>query len=279
MRKRHLRGRGPHMSPLDRIVQFDFEPGYVVFTEPVAKRVRVKVGDITIADSIDMILLFETEHQQRYCFPIKDIRMDLMRENEHVTSCRFKGTAHHYTVNAGGKVVENIMWRYAEPLPQCPPIADYAGFYWDKVDHWYEEDEEIFVHARDPFRRVDCLPSSRLVQVYVNGALVAESRGCVFLFETGLPTRYYMPRDDIRGDILRPSNFATGCPYKGQAGYYHVEVSGKLYENLVWYYAEPKREVWPIAGRLCFANEFVDRILVDGIEQKRPQTGHSHGYE
>src|SRR3546814_16679601 len=81
------------------------------------------------------------------------------------------------------------MWRYEEPIPACPPIADYVSFYWHEVDHWYEEDEEVFVHARDPFRRIDCLPSSRRVQVFLDGEQVADSRRGVFLFETGLPTR------------------------------------------------------------------------------------------
>src|SRR3546814_2545373 len=80
---------------------------------------------------------------------------------------------------------DEIMWRYEEPIPACPPIADYVSFYWHEVDHWSEEDEEVFVHARDPFRRIDCLPSSRRVPVFLDGEQVADSRRGVFLFETG----------------------------------------------------------------------------------------------
>src|SRR3546814_18998473 len=109
---------------------------------------------------------------------------------------------------------DEIMWRYEEPIPACPPIADYVSFYWHEVDHWYEEDEEVFVHARDPFRRIDCLPSSRRVQVFLDGEQVADSRRGVFLFETGLPTRYYLPLEDVPADLLQPSEFVTQCPYK-----------------------------------------------------------------
>jgi uncharacterized protein (DUF427 family) len=170
------------------------------------------------------------------------------------------------------------MWRYAKPVAACPPIGDYVSFYWHEVDHWYEEDEEVFVHARDPFRRVDCLPSSRRVQVFLDGEEVADSRHGIFLFETGLPTRYYLPRDDVRSDLLQPSGMSTQCPYKGQASYERIQVKDEARDGIVWHYPEPTHEAARIKGLLCFADEFVDRILVDGIEQPRPMTSFSHGY-
>src|SRR3546814_8838175 len=102
------------------------------------------------------------------------------------------GEAIHYSMKGRDGAYDEIMWRYEEPIPACPPIADYVSFYWHEVDHWYEEDEEVFVHARDPFRRIDCLPSSRRVQVFLDGEQVADSRRGVFLFETGLHTRTYL---------------------------------------------------------------------------------------
>src|SRR5207248_1679686 len=106
-RKPHLRGRGPHLPPLDRVVQYDFQPGYVVFTMPCPKRLRAKVGELTIADSINAITLWETEHQLLYYFPLADIRTDLMTASEHVSECPFKGLAQHHHLNAGAKRVEN----------------------------------------------------------------------------------------------------------------------------------------------------------------------------
>jgi uncharacterized protein (DUF427 family) len=279
LRKPHLRGRGPHVPPLDRVVQYDFEPGYVVFTQPCPKWLRVEVGDTVVADSRKALILWETEHQLLYYFPLADIRMDLMRPSATRTRSPFTGEARYHTLVLGDRVIEDVMWQHHDLPPACPPIAGYAAFYWNKVDRWYEEEEEVFVHPRDPYRRVDCLPSRRLVQVYVGGTLVAESRRAVLVFETGLPTRYYLPAEDVAPGILAPSGLETRCPYKGRARYHHVTVGGRRYEDLVWFYPEPLPCVAAIKDRLAFYDEFVDRIVVDGEEQPRPATAYSHGFE
>lgn len=275
MRKPQLRGAGPHLPVLDQVRQYDFAPGYVVFTMPSPKRVRVQVDGTTIADSLESLLLFETEHLPVYYFPLKDVRQNYLVESARTTTCPFKGTASYYTINTGDRIIEDAVWRYREPIPGCPPIGDHVAFYWDKMSHWYEEDEEVFVHPRDPFHRVDILPSSRRVQVVVDGQTVADSRRATFLFETGLPTRYYLPIADARLDLLSPSTHATRCPYKGEASYFHLTVGGKRHDDLVWYYAEPIAEAARIKGLLCFYNERVDRILVDGVEQPKPATAWS----
>jgi uncharacterized protein (DUF427 family) len=97
----------------------------------------------------------------------------------------------------------------------------------NKMDHWYEEDEEVFVHPRDPYHRVDILESSRHVKVRVNGEIVAQTQQPKILFETGLPPRYYIPPEDVREDVLIPSEKSTRCPYKGIASYWSVEVGGE----------------------------------------------------
>ncbi len=278
MRKAHLRGRGPDLPPLDQVVQYDFAPGYVVFILPAPKRLRVQTAGHTIADTAEGLILFESDHLPIYYFPVNSVRMDLLVRSDYVSHCPYKGQAVHYSLKDSQNDYQDIAWRYAQPIPACPAIGDYVSFYWHEVDHWFEEDEEVFVHARDPYRRIDCLPSSRRVQVFVEGEEVADSQRGIFLFETGQPTRYYLPPEDVRRDLLRPSETITHCPYKGQAGYHNLEVSGKTFENLVWFYANPVREASPIAGLLSFANEFADRILVDGVEQARPITGFSHGY-
>ena len=278
MRKPYLRGRGPHFPILDTITQYDFEPGYVVFTMPSPKRLRVKVGELIVADSAEALVLQESDHLPVYYFPIKDVDESFLMPSTTRTECPYKGVASHYSLNTGVTLVQDAGWRYLEPIKGCPPIADYMGFYWSKMDHWYEEDEEIFVHARDPFRRVDCLPSSRRVQVFVDGEMMADSKRGVFLFETGHPTRYYLPMADTRLELLSPSRYISRCPYKGIASYYHLTVNGKRHENLVWYYPEPVHEAARIKGLVCFYNEFVDRVLVDGVEQPKPETASSHGY-
>ncbi|WP_282609603.1 DUF427 domain-containing protein [Pelagibius sp. Alg239-R121] len=278
MRKPHLRGRGPDLPVLDQVVQYDIQPGYVVFTLPAPKRLRVLAGGVTVADTIEGLILLESDHLPIYYFPIHSVRMDLFEGSERQSHCPYKGEAEYYSLKGKSGAYDDIMWRYAKPIPGCPPIGDYVSFYWHEVDHWFEEDEEVFVHARDPYRRIDCLPSSRRVQVVLNGLEVADSRSGVFLFETGLPTRYYLPPEDVRTDLLQPSGTTSQCPYKGQAGYKRITVAGKTHEDIVWYYPDPVREADRIKGLLCFANEFVDRILIDGVEQPRPVTSFSHGY-
>jgi uncharacterized protein (DUF427 family) len=274
MRKPHLRSLGPHIPPLDQVAQYAQEPGYVVFTMPVEKRIRVEVGGVTVADSRHTLILWEIEHLPVYYFPLRDIRMELMTRTDHATDCPYKGRAEYHSISAGGRTVENILWRYAQPMPACPPIGDYAAFYWDRADRWFEEDEEVFVHARDPYKRIDCLRSSARIEIHLDGLRLADSSRAVLLFETGLPTRYYLPIGDVVPGILSPSNRRTRCPYKGEAGYHHVTVGGRRRDNLVWFYADPLPEVAAIKGRVCFYNEFVD-ITIDGEKLKRPVTAFS----
>ena len=157
------------------------------------------------------------------------------------------------------------MWGYPDPFEEVAALADFVAFYWDRVDGWYEEDEEIFVHPRDPYKRVDVIHSSRPVQIIVGGETVAETRRARFLFETRLPTRYYIPPEDVRMDLLVPSEKTTACPYKGRARYYSVKIGDRVWEDLVWSYPEPIAECPKIKGYLCFFNEHVDEIRVDGV--------------
>lgn len=278
MRKPYLRGRGPHFPILDTVQQYPFEPGYVVFTMPSPKRLSVKVGDIVLADTVEGWVMQESDHLPVYYFPMKDVHEEFLMASATRTESPFKGTATHYSVNTGVTLVEDAGWRYLDPVKGCPPIAGHMAFYWNKMNHWYEEDEEVFVHARDPFRRVDCLPSSRHVEVFVDGERVADSRRGTFLFETGMPTRYYLPIADTRLDLLSPSRYISRCPYKGIASYFHLTVKGQRRDNMVWYYPDPVHEAKRIQGLVSFYNEFVDRILVDGVEQPKPMTASSHGY-
>ena len=138
---------------------------------------------------------------------------------------------------------------------------------------WFEEDEQIFVHPKDPYKRVDILPSSRHVKVGVEGQTLAESSNVLALFETGLPTRYYLPKTSVTDwALLKNSSTTTKCPYKGEANYFSIILpDGRQADDLVWYYIHPTSESIGIAGRLCFYNEKVD-IWVDGVQQERPKT-------
>jgi uncharacterized protein (DUF427 family) len=142
------------------------------------------------------------------------------------------------------------------------------------MDAWFEEDEEVFTHPRDPYTRVDILPSSRHVRVEVDGVTLAESASPRLLFETGLPVRYYLPKTHVRMDLLTPTDSESHCPYKGQAQWWSVRVGDSLHEDLAWSYRAPLPESQKIAGLVAFYNEKVD-IYVDGVLQERPRTKFS----
>jgi uncharacterized protein (DUF427 family) len=205
--------------------------------------------------------------------------MDLLRPTEHHTFCPYKGTASYWTIRAGDKSSENAVWGYPEPYDEVDAIKDYVAFYWDRVDHWYEEDEEIFVHPRDPYKRVDVVASSRHVQVILGGETIADTRRGRFLFETRLPTRYYIPKEDVRMELLVPSEKTSACPYKGRARYWSAKIGGRDYPDIVWFYPEPIAECPKIRGLLSFFNEQVDAILVDGVEVPRPVTPWSKDWK
>jgi len=250
-------------------------PDYDVHFEPCPRRLRVVQGGVTIADSIRAKYLFETDHVPVYYFPRADVRMDLLTPTEQRTYCPYKGNAGYFTVTVDGRTAENAVWTYESPFPEVAEIKDYVAFFWNWVDHWYEEDDEVFVHARDPYKRVDVLASRRPVEVVLAGEVVARSTDTRFLFETGLPTRYYFPESDVRLDLLTPSDTSTRCPYKGTARYWHARVGDRRFEDIAWSYPDPIPEAARIKGRIAFFDENVDEVRVDGAAAPRPVTAWS----
>jgi uncharacterized protein (DUF427 family) len=266
-------GTGPFGDQGEKTFNFEVEAprNHVLYFEDSPRRVRAVFGGETVADSRRVKLMHEKGYLPVYYFPRSDVRMDLLEATDHTTHCPFKGEASYWSVKVGDRVAENAVWGYPEPIASAPPLADYLAFYWRMMDHWYEEDEEVFVHPRDPYHRVDVLESSRHVKVRVNGEVVAETDHPKVLFETGLPPRYYIPPEDVRKEALVPSDKQTQCPYKGVAAYYSVEAGGEQVEDLIWYYSEPIPEAAKIKGHLAFFNEKVD-LEVDGEMQQRPKT-------
>ncbi|MFC9843240.1 DUF427 domain-containing protein [Streptomyces sp. NPDC060223] len=240
--------------------------------EPSERWVRGRKGDITIVDSKRPVLVWEPgQVVPLYAFPREDVREDLLRPAKNPPTGTRTGSQIFYDLEAGGELVENAAWTFP-----AEDLAGHIAFDWfrraDKVlDHWYEEEEEIFKHPRDPHKRVDALPSSRHVQVEIDGTVVADTRRAVLLFETGLPTRYYIPREDIRFDLLDPSDHSSVCPYKGTAEYWLWRGGADLPPNIVWSYPDPLPAVAAIEGRVAFYNEVVD-ITVDGERLARPVT-------
>ena len=241
--------------------------------EPVAKRVRPFVGGVAIADSCHVMMMFETARLPVYYFPIEDVRTDLLVAGGKTVASDLKGDASYYAITVDSRTVDDAAWRYLHPPAGCPAIAGLIAFHWKLMDDWFEEDDEVFVHARDPYHRIDVLGSSREVRVVVGGQTVALTRRAQFLFETGLPVRYYVPREDVRMDLLQPSPMKTACAYKGPTSWYwQAQAADGSVQDIAWCYENPAPEVGAIAGRIAFFNERVDAIEVDGKEVPGPRT-------
>jgi uncharacterized protein (DUF427 family) len=243
--------------------------------EPSERWVRGRKGDVTVVDSRHPVLVWEPHLPvPQYAFPREDVRTDLLRPAKSPPTGTHTGSRIFYDLDADGEVRENAAWTF--------PVDDLAGhiaFEWflrtdTGLDHWYEEDEEIFIHPRDPHKRVDAMPSSRHVRVEIDGQTVADSHAPVLLFETSLPTRFYLPREDVRLDLFDATDHRTGCPYKGTAQYWSWRGEGDVPPNLLWSYPRPLPAVAVIRGRVAFFNEVVD-ITLDGERLERPDTPFS----
>ncbi|MGW2786475.1 DUF427 domain-containing protein [Streptomyces populi] len=240
--------------------------------EPSGRWVRGRRGEVTVVDSRHPVLVWEPEVPvPTYAFPREEVREDLLRPAKNPPTGRHTGSRVFYDLELDGELLENAAWTF--------PASDLAGhiaFEWFRhtgrgLDHWYEEEEEIFVHPRDPHKRVDAMASSRHVRVEIDGTLVADTVRPVLLFETALPTRFYIPREDVRLELFVPTDHRTGCPYKGTAEYWSWRGGAPVAPNIVWSYPDPLPAVGTIKNLLAFYNEAVD-ITVDGEALERPVT-------
>jgi uncharacterized protein (DUF427 family) len=242
-----------------------------VRTETGHKRVRAYLGGELVADTRQPLLVWEWPYFPTYYIPLADVRAKLepTGDTEHSPS---RGEAQIYHVSVPGTTAE----RAARRFPDSPleDLREAVRLDWDAMTEWFEEDEPVYTHPRDPYSRVDILASSRHVRIEVEGVTVADSHQPRILFETGLPPRYYLPLTDLRMDLLRPSETQSHCPYKGTAAYWSVQAGGQLQADIVWIYRTPLPESQKIAGLACFYDEKVD-VYLDGERQPRPQTHFS----
>lgn len=234
--------------------------------EPSQRWVRVQFNGQFVANSKRANLVWPEGYLLTYYFPVEDVRLDWLAPAREGSDGKV-----YYDVRVEEQVAEAAAWSYPDPAPELEPLRGYITFKWNKMDHWFEEEEEVFVHPRDPYHRVDTVPSSRHIKVVVDGVTIAETNRPYLLFETGLPIRYYIPQEDVRMDLLEPTRAMTSCPYKGDASYWSIKIDDKVYRNYVWGYMDPIPESPKISGLLSFFNEKVD-IYVDGELEERPET-------
>jgi uncharacterized protein (DUF427 family) len=249
-----------------------------VRTEPIDKWVRAYVDDVAVVDSRSPMLFWE-EHfpVPAYAFAPQGVRTDLLSEaqgdppREPFFFLPKGPVARWFDLTVGGRTVPHAAW-----TRDTPELRDRLVLSWQPgtLDRWLEEDEEVLGHPRDPHKRVEAIGSSRHVVVELGGVRLAESRRPVLLFETDLPTRYYLPREDVSASALEPTSHRSLCPYKGVADSYWSVPGRPDAADVAWSYSAPLPAVGKVAGRVAFYNELVD-ITVDGVPQQRPTSPFS----
>jgi len=240
--------------------------------EPAPRRVRAVLGGRVVVDTVRAVYLWEWPPYPQYYLPVEDIAAGVLVDENHELKDR-RGRARRFGLRFGDAVRPKAAKVYTED--SLPGLAGLVRFEWEALDAWYEEDEQIFVHPRNPYARVDALRSARHVRIELDGVPLAESSAPVLLFETGLPTRYYLDRTQVNYDALEHSGTVTQCPYKGRTtDYWSVRTPITTYPDLAWSYSFPTPAVQAIAGLVCFYNEKVD-IHVDGHPLRRPITPFS----
>jgi uncharacterized protein (DUF427 family) len=189
-------------------------PDHVVYVEPFLRRVRAVHDGRTVVDTEQTVLVHRPGHPPIYAFPLD--------------------------------AVHGIS---AEAVPEAP---GHVHVPWDAVDAWYEEDEQVFGHPRNPYHRIDCVRTRRRLRVEVGGVVLVDSDETVGMYETALATQLYVARDQVRTDLLVPSTTAPYCPYKGTASYWSAVVDGVLFDDVAWSYDDPLPECMPVRGLLSF---------------------------
>jgi uncharacterized protein (DUF427 family) len=246
-------------------------PEPLLLFDPYLPRVRALFEGETVVDSLRTRLLHETGRLPVFYFPLADVRQDLLESSARSVGVPAKGTASYSSLQVGERMAPDAAWVFDPPVADASFLSGHVAFEWGAIDEWFAEDEQLFGHPRDPYSRIDVLKSSRHVRVSLRGEVLADSRRCEVLYETALPPRFYLPADDVRTELLVPSSRRTRCAYKGSASYWHVQLGGRLVEDLVWTYRDPQHDAKPVADLLCFFNERVD-LEVDGERMDRPRT-------
>jgi uncharacterized protein (DUF427 family) len=228
-------------------------------TAPVPRRVRAMLGDRTVVDTQQALYVWEIPPYPQFYLPLESVADDVLTDTGETDSTGV-GTARVHTAGSGRA------WVYDEGV-----AAGRVRFEWNALDRWFEEDEEVFVHPRNPYSRCDAVRSSKHVTIARDGVELADSRSPVIVFETGLPPRYYLPRPHVHFEHLTPSDTQTACPYKGRTSAYW---SFGRHRDLAWSYDFPTAALLPVAGLVAFYDERVD-VTIDGVPQERPKTPFS----
>ncbi|KAG9315005.1 hypothetical protein JVU11DRAFT_4115 [Chiua virens] len=241
----------------------DKPPFKAPFIEDSSKRVRALFGGKFIVDTYKSKLVWEHPFYPMYFFPLSSMPSSSLRRSDHAQP--EEGTK-VYDLVVGDRVAKEAVIEFTGE----GEYKDLAGLFKVKfasADAWFEEDERVYAHPKDPYKRLDILQTSRHVRVEINGVEVANTRRAKFLYETGLRRRTYIPVMDVQVGLLKPSDTVAVCPYKGWSNYFDVYLpNGEVHKDVVWYYRTPKDEAIQVAGLLSFYDEKVT-VWIDDERQ------------
>ena len=255
-------GTGPLAAGAPETTNYTVDgPQHKLLFSPFLRRIRATLAGETIVDSERAMLLHESNIFPVLYFPMDDVSSDRLTKTDHTTHCPFKGDASYWTITAGNTVAENAAWGYETPLDAASWLTGYVAIEWGRMDQWFDEDDEIFGHIRDPYHRVDARPTSRHLQVRIDGQIVADTTGAFVVSETGGPNVHYIPPADIRTDEFAQSDTTTHCPHKGNTVYWHHTKSET--RDVAWSYPAPLEEATRVAGYWCFAGPNVEVSRLD----------------
>lgn len=239
-------------------------PAHRLLFDDFPRAVRARFAERTLLDTRRGKLLHETGLLPQLYVPRADVSFDMLEASDHTTHCPFKGDACYWSLRADGRTAQNAVWAYPQPQEAVSWLRDYVAVYWDAVDAWFDEDEEVKGHLRDPYHRVDVRQTRHHLLIFAQGVVVAESEQPKVLSETGLPNRYYVPPPDVHHDVLEASSKQTVCPYKGTASYRALRVGDRRIEDAAWFYAEPLEDALKVRDHLCFDLAEGITIEIDG---------------
>lgn len=248
----------------------------LLFVEPLRRRMRVRLGEMWVADSQDVMLLHEPGRYPVAYFPRRDLMGGVLVDDGHVTNHAELGVVTWFSARTAERDVKRAAWEFTSLPEHAAALAGRVAFAWRSMDAFYEEDERIVGHAADFYHRIDIRSTSRHLVVRDGERVIADTRAPLALYESGFAPRWYVARSDVDEAALQPLDAQTFCPYKGLASYYAI--GG--HQRAAWSYIDAWTEVERVRNHVSFEPDKVD-VSLDGV-QLEPEPGQAviaHGVD
>jgi uncharacterized protein (DUF427 family) len=251
-------------------------PQHVLYAEPLRRRMSAKLGERTVVRSDDAVLLFEPGRYPVAYFPIADFAAGALRPTDHRTTHPELGETAWFEVVGNTRHAARGAWQHIALRVHAAILEGKVALAWRAMDGFFEEDDRILGHAADPYHRIDIRQTSRHLVVRADDRVIADTTSPLVLYESGFAPRWYVPREDVVADAIRPSDLQTFCPYKGIASYCDVDAT----QNAAWSYRAPFDDMAAIGDLISFEPDRVEVTLDDRRVEREPgQNVISHGID